>query len=206
LRERVRAALDPVNGRSIAETGVLLHVFGDAYAHSREVAYVTGYRTETRNCGGETVEEQIPIWGHKEVCYPPLIGHGATILTRGCGGSEPDAIGRHPELYKLYVENLYQVLCALRPNAPREQNGFTIQTLIDLANGTLARTPITSPRSYNFAKEVTALRGLFSGLVDDQQRAILRPGEHRVDRKATTWDVLPGDPNAAIDAVMELDF
>jgi hypothetical protein len=193
--------------RSIAETGVLLHVFGDACAHSREVAYVTGYRTETRNCGGETLDEQVPIWSHREVCFPTGIGHGATVLTRGCGGSEPDAIGRHPELYKLYVENLYQVLCALRPNAPREQGGFALEALLTFAEHDLRAldSPFLCWGRYDTVEEARHL-SMFLGdrLSDEQMGVVLQPEFHEASEPFSDKYWLTGYPDAVLDAVIRL--
>ena len=213
LRGRLEAVLAPDTGLDVAETGVLLHVLGDAYSHSREVSYPTGYRTESITLAGETFEEQTPIWGRKEVCFPRLVGHAATVVTKGCSGSEPDAIGRHPELYKQYVEDLYSLLCALRPNAPREQNGFAIGNLFDLAKGEMSRSPITSMGGYNFRKEAEALFGLFNTtrLVDKERDRILQPQKHDVKNRSTVWDALrvegwPEGPNAIIEGVMGLDY
>jgi RHS repeat-associated protein len=212
LRGRLEAVLAPDTGLDVAETGVLLHVLGDAYSHSREVSYPTGYRTESITLAGETFEEQTPIWGRKEVCFPRLVGHAATVVTKGCSGSEPDAIGRHPELYKQYVEDLYSLLCALRPNAPREQNGFAIGNLLDLAKGEMSRSPITSMGGYgyDFQGEVRVLRTLFDRAVrtDSEKEQFRRmwPEEHDVTDRKTTWDALPSAAGAIIERVMELGY
>jgi hypothetical protein len=128
-----------------------------------------------------------------------------TVLTRGCGGSEPDAIGRHPELYKLYVENLYQVLCALRPNAPREQGGFTISRLLALT-GTFGKLDSWGGCGYNFDAEVEELRATITNLTAGKQLHLQQPEMHDVRSKSDTWDPLPSAAGTVVDRVMGFDY